>query len=146
MSRQSAKRFGDKDMRKEDNAPGSSRWPGHRAALGILAAVLALWIVVMAVVMRDAALPPEASGTMLAVFEPGTPQDEIFAKLTRAGARPIRPSALGFIWIVAGDAPGLAGNLKREGALGAYRDLPISPTLAGCFAYADAKVASLAAP
>lgn len=120
--------------------------PSHRLAFGFLAGVLGLWLVVMAVVMRDAALPPEASGTLLAVFEPGTPQDEIFARLTRAEARPVRPTAFGFIWIVAGDTPGLAGRLKQQGALGAYRELPISPTLAGCFAYADAKVASLAAP
>lgn len=121
-------------------------WPGHRLAIALFAAVVLLWLAAMAAVMRDAALPPEASGTMLAVFDPGTPQDKIFAALTRADARVIRPAALGFIWIVAGDTPGLAGRLRREGALGAYRELPISPTLAGCFAYADAKVASLATP
>ena len=33
-----------------------------------------------------------------------------------------------------------------SGALGAYRDLPISPTIAGCFALADAKVANFSAP
>ena len=49
--------------------------------------------------------------------------------------------ALGFIWIVAGDEPGLAGRLADQGAIGAYRDLPISPAIAGCFAFADAKVA-----
>ena len=119
------------------------RWPGHRLALGIFAGVLAVWIAVMAVVMRDAALTPEASGTMLAVFEPGTPEDDIFARLTRADARIVKPSAFGFIWVVAGEEPGLAGRLGREGALGAYRDLPISPTIAGCFAFADAKVTSL---
>jgi hypothetical protein len=117
--------------------------PGHRLALMLFAAVLVVWLVAMAVVMRHAALPAEASGTMLAVYEPGTPQDLIFASLTRAGARVVRPSALGFIWIVSGEEPGLAGRLTREGALGAYRDLPISPTIAGCFAYADARAAAL---
>lgn len=115
---------------------------GHRLALGLFAAVVFLWIAVMATVMRDAALPPEASGTMLAVFEPGTPEDVVFAHLVRAGARPIRPSAFGFIWVVTGDEPGLAGRLAAEGAIGVYRDLPLSPTLAGCFAFADAKVSS----
>ena len=121
-------------------------WPGHRLALGLFATVLVIWLGVMAYVMRQAALPPEASGTMLAVFEPGTPEDAIFAGLTRAEARPIRPTAFGFIWVVAGDEPGLAGRLTREGAIGSYRDLPISPTLAGCFAFADAEVANLFAP
>jgi hypothetical protein len=118
------------------------RWPGHRLALGVFVGVIAIWLAAMAVVMRHAALPPEASGMMLAIFEPGTPQEEIFAGLTRAEARVVRPSALGFIWVVAGDEPGLAGRLVEQGAVGAYRDLPISPTIAGCFAFADAKIAS----
>jgi len=120
------------------------RLTGHRLALALFAGVIAVWLVGMAVVMRHAALPPEASGTMLAVFDPGTPEDQVFAALTRAEARIVKPSGLGFIWVVAGDEPGLAGRLAREGALGAYRELPVSPVIAGCFAFADAKVASLA--
>ena len=116
----------------------------HRLALGLFAAVLATWLAAMAIVMRHAALPPEATGTMLAIFEPGTPDDQIFASLTRADARVVRPSGLSFIWVVSSAEPGLAGRLAHEGALGAYRDLPISPVIAGCFALADAKVASLA--
>ena len=118
--------------------------PGHRLALALFAGVIAVWLIGMAVVMRHAALPPEASGTMLAVFEPGTPEDQVFASLTRADARILKPSDLGFVWVVASDEPGLAGRLTREGALGAYRELPVSPVIAGCFAFADAKVASLA--
>ena len=121
-------------------------WPGHRLALGLFISVLIIWMAAMAVLMRLSALPPEASGLMLAVFEPGTPEDAVFASLTRAHARPVRPTSFGFIWIVAGDEAGLAGRLAREGALGAYRDLPISPTIAGCFALADAKVADAFAP
>ena len=94
----------------------------------------------MAVLMRQASLPHEASGPMLAVFEPGTPPDDIFAKLTIAGARPIRQTAFGFIWVVAGDEPGLAGRLAGQGAIGAYRELPLNPSIAGCFALADAKI------
>ena len=107
---------------------------GHRLALALFAGVIAVWLIGMAVVMRHAALPADASGTMLAVFE----------SLTRAEARIVKPSGLSFIWVVAGDEPGLAGRLRREGALGAYRELPVSPVIAGCFAFADAKVASLA--
>ena len=72
---------------------------------------------------------------MLAVFEPGTTPDDIFVKLTTAGARPIRETAFGFIWVVAGDEAGLAGRLASQGAIGAYRELPLNPTIAGCFAY-----------
>jgi hypothetical protein len=117
---------------------------GHRLALALFTGVIATWLIGMAVIMRHAALPPEASGTMLAVFEPGTPEDEVFASLTRADARIVKPSGLGFVWVVSSDEPGLAGRLEREGALGAYRELPVSPVIAGCFAFADVKVATLA--
>jgi hypothetical protein len=120
------------------------RASAHHLALMLFVSVLAIWLAAMAIIMRHAALPPEASGLMLAVFEPGTSEDEAFAGLTQAGARVVRPSGLGFIWVVAGDEPGLAGRLTRAGALGAYRDLPISPVIAGCFAVADAKLARLA--
>ena len=122
------------------------RFRGHGLALGLFAAVLAAWLVAMAVTMRHAALEPDASGMMLAIFEPGTPEDAIFAGLIRAEALVVRPTAFGFIWVVTGDTPGLAGRLARHGAIGAYRDLPISPSLAGCFALADATVANLASP
>lgn len=116
--------------------------PGHRLALGLFAAVLFGWVAVMAVLMRQSALPPEASGVMLAVFNPGTPEDRVFATLTKSGARIVKKSELGFVWVVAGEEPGLAGRLEAHGALGTYRELPVSPTIAGCFALADAKAVS----
>ena len=122
------------------------RWPGHRLAVSLFLSVLVVWIAVMAVLMRQASLPHEASGLMLAVFEPGTTPDDIFAKLTIAGARPIRETAFGFIWVVAGDESGLAGRLAGQGAIGAYRELPLNPSIAGCFALADAKIAAYMGP
>lgn len=116
----------------------------HRLALILFAGVIAVWLAGMAIVIRHAALPPEASGTMLAVFEPGTPEDAMFAALTRAEARIVKPSGLSFVWVVTGDEPGLAGRLTQQGALGAYRELPVSPVIAGCFAFTDAKIASFA--
>ena len=121
-------------------------WSGHKLAFGLFATILVAWIAIMAIVMRHSALPAESSGTMLAVFEPGTAPDDIFARLIRAEARPVRSTALGFIWVVTGDEPGLSGRLAAEGAIGAYRDLPISPTIAGCFALADAKITAYAGP
>jgi hypothetical protein len=121
-------------------------YPSHRFALTFFASVLALWLVAMAIIMRAGALSPEASGTMLAVFEPNTPSDKVFASIIKAGAKPIRQTSFGFIWVVTSDEPGLAGKLKANGALGSYRNLPINPTIAGCFALADAKVAEAINP
>ena len=116
---------------------------GHRLALALFLGVIAVWLAGMAMVMRHAALPPEASGPMLAIFEPGMTEEDMFARLARANARIVKQSGLPFVWVVAGEEPGLAGRLQAEGALGAYRELPVSPVIAGCFALADAKVASL---
>jgi hypothetical protein len=115
-------------------------WPGHRLALGLAAAVLAVWLAGMTLTLRMAALKPEATGTMLVVFAPGTKPDAAFTMLVNAGGTPVRRTWLGSVWVVTGDAPGLAGRMVEQGAMGAYRDLPVSPDLAGCFAYADAKV------
>jgi hypothetical protein len=117
-------------------------WPGHRFALSLFAGILAAWLIAMFILMRQSALPAEASGTMLVVFEPGTPAEQAFAAIINAGARPIRETAFGFIWVVNGNQSGLAGNLRSHGALGSYRELPINPTIAGCVAIADAKVAN----
>jgi hypothetical protein len=119
------------------------RWPGHRLALGLALVLLMLWLAGMATAVRLAALPTSASGPMLVVFEPGTSEDRMFADIIAAGAKPVRATWLGFGWVVAGDAPGLAGRLAQRGALGAYAELPFSPTLAGCFAYADSKAREL---
>jgi hypothetical protein len=117
------------------------KFPGHKFALTFFSGVILLWLVAMAAIMREGRLPAEATGTMLAVFNPGTSQDQIFAKLVNAGAKPIRETSFGFIWVVAGDELGLSGRLQAEGSIGNYRNLPLSPTIAGCFALADAKVA-----
>lgn len=111
--------------------------PGHRFAFGFFAAVILVWLVVMWAVVRHSALPPSATGPMMVVFEPGTPPDQAFAVITRAGAKPIRETSFGFIWVVDGEA----GKLISGGALGTYRELPISPVIAGCVAVADAKAA-----
>ncbi len=61
---------------------------------------------------------------MLVVFKPGTEGGQILEKIVNAGARPDRPTAFGFIWVVAGDEPGTAGRLADQGALGAFKELP----------------------
>ncbi len=112
----------------------------HKFALVFFGTVLLVWFVGMALFVRHSALPPDASGTMLAVFEPSTSQEEALAAIIKAGGNVVKKSGLDFVWVVQSEEAGLAGKLKANGALGAYRELPISPALAGCFAVADAKV------
>ncbi len=120
------------------------RWPsnssGHRFAIGLFASVLLVWLGAMVILMRHSALPDEASGKMLVVFEPGIASEQAFKAITDAGANPIRVSDFNFIWIAQSDAAGTAGRLKQNGALGAYRELPLSPVIAGCVAVADQKI------
>ena len=116
-------------------------YPSHKFALIFFTSVITLWLIAMAIIMRAGALNPEATGTMLAVFEPNASSDKVFASIVNAGGKPIRQTSFGFIWVVTSDEPGLAGKLKQNGAIGSYRNLPLSPTIAGCFALADAKIA-----
>jgi hypothetical protein len=113
--------------------------PDHRLAIGLFLALLVAALIATMVAVRASALPDSASGKMLAVFDPRLDEQAMFAALVRAGGRPLRRTWLPSVWVVASDAPGFAGSLRQAGAIGAYGELPISPELAGCFAYADAR-------
>ena len=87
-----------------DDSPPRRRSLDHHAdrlALTLAAGVLVIWAAAMALTLRAAALPTSASGTMLAVFEPGTPQEMQFVALINAGGRPLRTTWLPFVWVVA---------------------------------------------
>jgi hypothetical protein len=113
------------------------KWPGHRFAFGLFASVIIIWFAVMTIIIRQATLPDSATGIMLTVFDPGTTSENAFAAITRAGGKPIRQTSFGFIWVVDGNA----GNLKAQGTIGSYKELPISPEIAGCVAVVNDKVA-----
>ena len=116
---------------------------GHRLAAYLGLGTLVVFALAMALTLRAAALPDRASGKMLAVFSARFDEDRAFAAIVAAGGKPVRPVVSGFVWVVASDQPGFAGRLKRQGALGAYRKMPLAPQLAGCFAYVDAKALRL---
>ena len=119
------------------------RWPGHRLAIGLALGVLLIWLVGMALAVRAARLPPEATGPMLVVFEPGTAKEDMLARIVTAGARPIRETWLGCVWVVEGEQPESSARLMSQGAIGTYSELPVAASLAGCFAFADAKIADI---
>lgn len=113
------------------------RWPGHGFVLAAAAALLLGWGAAMWFTIRAAALPDEASGLMLAMFQPGTTSDAVLAAVIRAQAYPVRPTWIPFIWVVSGDTPGLPARLRAAGAIGAYGALPFAPPPAGCTGYAE---------
>ena len=119
------------------------RWPGHRLAIGLALGVLLVWLAGMALAVRAARLPPDATGPMLVVFEPGTAKEDMLARIVTAGARPIRETWLGFVWVVEGEQPESSARLMSQGAIGTCRELPVAASLAGCFVFADAKIADI---
>lgn len=117
------------------------RWPGHRLAIGLALGVILLWLAGMAIAIRSARLPLDATGPMIVVFEPGITKEDMLARIVTAGARPIRETWLPFVWVVIGEQSETSARLMSQGAIGTYRELPITASLAGCFAFADAKIA-----
>ena len=105
--------------------------------------VLLVWLAGMALAVRAARLPLDATGPMIVVFEPGIAKEDMLARIVTAGARPIRETWLGFVWVVEGEQPETSARLMSQGAIGTYRELPVAASLAGCFAFADAKIADI---
>jgi hypothetical protein len=114
-------------------AKGSS-FSGHGLALLLAGAVVAAWVGVMALSLRQASLPPETDGLVLVAFPPGTSDADAFAAVVRAGGEPIRPTWLDFVWLVHGGTGGFVGRLEREGALAAFGELSFVAVLGGCAA------------
>jgi hypothetical protein len=105
----------------------------HRLALGFMAAVLLLWAGLFGWTLQRAALPPEASGRVIAVYPFGWDAPAVTAAATRTEARLVRQTWLPNALELASDEAGFAERLRGSGAIGVYRALPFSLfTLAGC--------------
>ena len=109
-----------------------SPYSGHGLALLLAGAVVAAWVGVMALSLKQASLPPETDGLVLVAFPPGTSDADAFAAVVRAGGEPIRPTWLGFVWVAHGRTGGFVGRLESEGALAAFGELSLVPVLGGC--------------
>jgi hypothetical protein len=81
--------------------------------------------------VRAADLPPEAGGTMVAVFPPGFDGADALAAVARADGLPVRTTWLGNVWVVHGPEPGFAGRLREAGAWLAVAAVPFEPGLLG---------------
>lgn len=86
--------------------------------------------VVLAIVTR---LPSTTSGTVLAVFPPRTPADEVFAAIDETNARVIRATLFSNAWIVENNQPDFVARLQNAGALGAWKPVSgVSFAVGGC--------------
>jgi hypothetical protein len=54
--------------------------------------VVVLWLALLALILRAAALGPEDTGKVLVVFPPGTASVQAFSAIITAGGEPIRPT------------------------------------------------------
>lgn len=108
----------------------------HALALLLFAGILVVWISFMAIAIRAANLSDDASGTVFAVFSPGTGREAALAAIVDAGGLPIRPNLAGMVWTAHGTTAGFAGRLRRHGAIAVLEEFPFSPQLGGCIVYA----------
>ena len=105
----------------------------HRFALKLLAWIVGIWLIGMVLLFEAAALPPEASGTVIALFPIGTSSAEAVGASAAAGAKLVSPSWFDNVLVVADDAPGLTGRLKRAGALEVFENMRFAGiSFAGC--------------
>lgn len=106
---------------------------GHKLALGFFAAVALAWAAVFALTLHRAALPPQASGRVVAVYPFRWSGQAATAAALRTEARLVRQTWLPNIIEVASDEPGFVARLQQQGAIGVYRAAPFNLfTLSGC--------------
>ena len=112
-----------------------ARRTGSGPALVLMTGVVVLWLALLALILRTAALGPEDTGKVLVVFPPGTGSVEAFSAIVTAGGEPIRAALGDWAWIAHDDGDGFVGRLETHGALAAFRGAPAGLSLAGCFAW-----------
>ena len=105
----------------------------HRLALGFVVAVLLLWAGLFGWTLQRAALPPEASGRVIAVYPFGWTDAAVTGAALRTEARLVRQTWLSNAVELASEDAGFADRLRKTGAIAVYRAQPFNLfTLAGC--------------
>ena len=105
----------------------------HLLALKLLGWVTGLWLIGMMLLFKAAALPAEASGTVIVLFPIGTESAQSIAASAAAGAKLVSPSWFENMLVVADDAPGLVRRLKDRGATAVFKNMSFAGfSFAGC--------------
>ncbi len=106
---------------------------GHGFALKLGGGIVGVWLLLIGLVLHQAALPPEGSGIVIAVFPPGTAGADAAGASAAAGARILSTTWFDNMLIVADDTPGLAGRLAAAGAVAAFRNVSFAGlSFVGC--------------
>lgn len=105
----------------------------HWIALGFAGAVLLVWAAIFGATLQRAALPPEASGKVVAVYPFGWSKQQSTVAALGTEARLVRETWLPNAIELSSDDPGFAARLRAAGAIAVYRAQPFDVfTLAGC--------------
>jgi len=105
----------------------------HRFAAKLFGWILAIWLLAMVLLFKAAALPPEASGTVIVLFPPGTESAQAVGASAAAGAKLVSASWFDNVLVVSDETPGLARRLKERGALEAFNNVRFGGfSFAGC--------------
>lgn len=106
----------------------------HRLSLLLLAATLLFWAGLVALVLNDARLPPQASGTVVAVFPRATPRARMFEAVLQADGRLVRETWFANIWVVSSNTSGFVGRLRAAGVKTAFKPALFEPVaMVSCF-------------
>lgn len=106
---------------------------GHGFALKLAGAILGVWLLLMGVVLYQAALPPEGSGIVIAVFPPGTDSTTVATASAATGARILSTTWFDNMLVVDDESAGFAGRLRDAGAIAAFRNVSFAGlSFVGC--------------
>lgn len=105
----------------------------HRFVVKLLAWTVGIWLIALGLLFEAAALPPEASGTVIVLFPLSNRAAESVAASAAAGAKLVSASWFENVLVVADETPGLAGRLKEQGALEVFANMSVAGfSFAGC--------------
>lgn len=106
---------------------------GHGFALKLAGGIVGVWLLLMGVVLYQAALPPEGSGIVIAVFPPGTDSATVATASAATGARILSTTWFDNMLVVEDETAGFAGRLKDVGAIAAFRNVSFAGlSFVGC--------------
>lgn len=106
---------------------------GHAFALKLAGVIVGVWLLLLSFALYQAALPPEGSGIVIAVFPPGTDSTTVANAAAAGGARILSTTWFDNMLIVEDAAVGFSGRLRDAGAIAVFRNVSFAGlSFVGC--------------